>query len=127
MTADAFSISFSPLSQPGLSCSTGRLGQLPVFTSLGDAIRSQALPALAGGKSTLSVKGGDFPKLKTASEELSQCLLSSMHRGLMTTSMDFQLWKREIHQPLWFVPSGSQENRAGDEISGRSSSGFIFH
>lgn len=61
MTADAFSISFSPLSQPGLSCSTGRLGQLPVFTSLGDAIRSQALPALAGGKSTLSVKGGDFP------------------------------------------------------------------
>lgn len=33
VTADAFSISFSPLSQPGSSGSTGRLGRLPVFTS----------------------------------------------------------------------------------------------
>lgn len=33
VTADAFSISFSPLSQPGSSSFTGRLGRLPVFTS----------------------------------------------------------------------------------------------
>lgn len=130
MTAGAFSISFSLLSQPGSSGSTGRLGQLPVFTSPGDAIKESRLCLYLQEVNPHSVQRvGTFlsPKLKTTSEELPQCLLSSMHRHLMTTSMDFQMWEREVNLPLWLVPSSSQENRAGDEIFGRGSRRFIFH
>lgn len=128
--ADAFSVSFSPLSQPGSAGSTGRLCRLPVSTGVRCYQEPRLCPYLQE-VNLHSVRGvGTFlaPDLKATSEEQHLPLNSAQQEQAFDDHFArfFQMWKRQVNWPLRLGASGSHENGAGDVISCRGSRGFIF-